>query len=102
MAADRHTDDNKGAMLVLNVLEALAGFAANGARNTDLVELVHTSAPNITRVLAVLIAKGWARKSDNARFYPTPAFTRLSFRVLADFERLETHVADTKRSMTGQ
>lgn len=95
-------DDNKGAMLVLNVLEALTGFAASGAKNGDLAQLVGTSAPNITRVLAVITAKGWARKAENGRFYPTAAFTRLSFRVLADFERLETRIADTKRAMTGQ
>ncbi len=94
-------DDNKGAMLVLNLLEALTGFAATGARNTDLTELLKTSAPNITRTMAILIAKGWARKSDNGRFFPTPAFTQLTFRVLADFDRLETRVADAKRSMTG-
>lgn len=95
-------DDNKGAMLVLNVLEALCGYAANGARNTDLATALNTAAPNITRILGLLIAKGWARKSENGRFYPTPAFTRLAFRVLADFDRLETRVADSKRSMTGQ
>jgi len=94
-------DDNKGAMLVLNLLEALTGFAATGARNTDLTELLKTSAPNITRTMAILIAKGWARKSDNGRFFLTPAFTQLTFRVLADFDRLETRVADAKRSMTG-
>jgi len=94
-------DDNKGAMLVLNLLEALTDFAANGARNTDLAELVKTSAANITRTMATLIAKGWARKSENGRFYPTPAFTQLTFRVLADFDRLETQVADKKRAMTG-
>lgn len=96
------SDDNKGSMLVMNVLEALCGFAASGARNSDLVELVQTSAPNITRVLSQITAKGWARKSENGRYYPTPAFTRLSFRVLGDFERLEARTADTKRSMTGQ
>lgn len=95
-------DDNKGAMLVLNLLEALSGYAANGARNTDLATALKTSAPNVTRVLAQLTAKGWARKAENGRFYPTPAFARLSFRVLADFERLETRVADSKRAMTGQ
>lgn len=95
-------DDNKGAMLVLNLLEALTGFAANGARNTDLTALVQTSAPNVTRTMAILIAKGWARKAENGRFYPTPGFTQLAFRVLADFDRLETRVNDTKRSMTGQ
>lgn len=95
------TTDSKGAMLVLDVLEALSGYAANGAKNSELATEVKTSPANITRVLAVLIAKGWARKSENGRFYPTPAFTRLSFRVLTDFERLETRIADSKRAMTG-
>lgn len=97
-----HNDDRKGALLVLDVLEALTGYAATGAKNSELAALAKTSAPNITRAMAVLIAKGWARKSDNGRFYPTAAFTRLTFRVLADFERLETRNADSKRSMTGQ
>lgn len=87
---------------MLDVLEALAGYAATGAKNSELAELVKTSAPNITRAMAVLTAKGWARKSDNGRFYPTAAFTRLTFRVMADFERFETRHADSKRSMTGQ
>lgn len=95
-------EDRKGALLVLDVLEALTGYAATGAKNSELAELVKTSAPNITRAMALLMAKGWARKSDNGRFYPTAGFTRLSFRVLADFDRLEIRIADSKRSMTGQ
>ncbi len=94
--------EGKSGLMVLNVLEALSGFAANGARNSDLAGLVQTSAPNITRVLAVLVAKGWARKAENTRYYPTPEFTRMVFRVMADFEKLETRVSDSKRSMTGQ
>lgn len=94
-------DGSKGALLVLDVLEALAGFAANGAKNSELAHLAGTSASSITRITGLLIAKGWARKADNGRFYPTAAFTRLSFRVLADFDRLETRIADSKRAMTG-
>ena len=93
-------NERKGALLVLDLLEALSGYAANGAKNGELAELMRTSAPNVTRLMAILITKGWARKDDNGRFYPTPAFTRLSFRVLADFERLDTRVSDLKRSMT--
>jgi len=95
------TTDSKGAMLVLDVLEALCGYAAVGAKNGELAEAVKTSAPNITRVLGYLIAKGWARKAENGRFYPAPTFTRLSFAVLADFQRLETRISDSKRAMTG-
>lgn len=97
-----HDDDRKGALLVLNVLEALTGYAASGAKNIELAAVLKTSAPNITRTLGILIVKGWARKDDNGRFYPTTTFTRLAFRVLGDFERLETRLSDAKRAMTGQ
>lgn len=99
----RAADDyNKGALLVLNVLEVLCGYAAHGAKNSELATELKTSASNITRILGVLIDKGWARKSDNGRFYPTPEFTTLTFRVLTDFERMEAHTQDSKRAMTGR
>lgn len=93
--------DSKGAGLVLDVLEALCGFAATGATNTDLAQAVKTSPPQITRAMAKLTEKGWARKnSENGRFYPTPAFTRLTFAVLADVQRAETRLADLKQALT--
>lgn len=97
------SDDRNGARRTLDVLEALAGYAATGATNGDLAQATRATPTQITRAMADLIDKGWARKSeDTGRFYPTSAFTRLTFRVLSDFERLETRTADLKRSMTGQ
>jgi len=96
------TTDSKGAGLVLDALEALCGFAATGATNLDLAQAVKTSPPQITRAMAKLIDKGWARKNtENGRFYPAPAFTRLTFSVLADLQRAETKLADLKQAMTG-
>lgn len=94
--------DRNQATRVLDVLEVLCGFAATGAANQDLAEAVKTSPSNVTRVMAVLVAKGWARKDvETGRFYPTPAFTRLSFRVLADFDRMDQRWKDMRRNMTG-
>lgn len=87
----------------LDVLEALAGFAATGASNRELADAARTSASNITRAMAQLIAKGWARKNpENGRFYPTPDFTRLTFRVLADIDRQRTRLHDQERALTGR
>ena len=87
----------------LDVLEALCGYAASGATNSELAKATHTSAPNITRAMAQLIEKGWARKSEETgRFHPAPAFTRLTFRVTADLERVQTRLDDQKRAFTGQ
>lgn len=97
-------DDEKNSHLVLrvlNVLEVLTGFAATGASNKDLADVLQTSPSHITRAVQCLIAKGWVRKSEeNGRFYPTATFTRLSFRVQADFDRAQDRLADTRRSMT--
>lgn len=96
------TTDSKGAGLVLDVLEALCGFAATGATNTDLAQAVKTSAPQITRAMAKLIDKGWARKStENSRFYPRPEMAQATYlRVMADFQRAENRMADLKRALT--
>lgn len=96
-------ENKKGVWLVLDTLEALCGYAARGATNGELAQVVSATPPEITRVMGVLITKGWARKSEvDGRFFPTAEFTRLAFRVSADFNSLETRIADTRRSMTGQ
>ena len=96
------SDDRNLTLRTLDVLEALCGYAASGATNSDLAKAANTSAPNITRCMAQLIEKGWARKSeDTGRFYPTPAFTRLTFRVTADLDRVQTRLDDQRRAFTG-
>ena len=85
----------------MDVLEILAGYAALGATNADLARAAHTSPADISRITKRRISKGWARKSeDNGRFFPTPQFTRMCFRVLADFDRLQQRIADQRHSMT--
>lgn len=97
------TDERNLTLRTLDVLEALCGYAARGASNAELAAAAQTSAPNITRAMGQLIAKGWARKSeDTGRFYPTPAFTRLTFRVTADLDGVQTRLNDQRRAFTGQ
>lgn len=94
--------DSKGAGLVLDVLQALCTFAATGATNKELAAMVKTSAPQITRSMAVLIDKGWARKNlENGRFYPRPEMAQATYlQVLSDFHRAESRAADLKQAMT--
>lgn len=86
----------------LDVLDALCGFAASGATNGELAQAARCTPSQVTRCMALLIAKGWARKSEETgRFYPAPAFTRLTFRITADLERLQTRLDDQRRALTG-
>jgi len=96
------TDASEGGLRLLTVLEALCGYAAGGAANSELAQAAQTSAPNISRAMRTLTAKGWARKGEDGRFFPTPQFTRLTFAVLDDFARAEQQLHDLKRSMTGR
>ena len=93
----------KSAQPVLLVMEALCGYAMTGATNKDLAEACKTTAVIVTRATQTLIAHGWCRKSEETgRFYPTPQFTRLTFRVLDDCQRHEQRMADARHSLTGQ
>ncbi|WP_087863756.1 hypothetical protein [Comamonas thiooxydans] len=93
----------KSALTVLAVMEALTGFAMTGASNKDLAEACKTTAVIVTRATQTLIAYGWCRKSEETgRFYPTPKFTRLTFRVLDDCQRYEQRMTETRHALTGQ
>ena len=100
MSAPQNT--TKAVEPVLDVMEALAGYAATGATNKDLAEACKTTAVVISRATATLIAYGWCRKSEETgRFYPTPRFSRLTFRVMDDFQRAEQRLKDQRQSLTG-
>ena len=94
----------RGASLrALDLLETLCGYAARGATNAELAKALGCSPHHVTRAAAVLIAKGWAKKdADTARFFPAPAFTRLVFRVSAEFENEARRLDDRRRFMTGE
>lgn len=86
----------------LDLLEALCGYAALGATNGDLAKAAACTPSQVTRDMAQLIAKGWARKSaETGHFYPTPAFTRLTFRVTADLDNAQKRLDDQRRAFTG-
>lgn len=87
----------------LAVLEALAGYAAQGARNKELAAACGLSEVEVTRSLALLIEHGWASKSeDSARYYPTDRFARLIVRVVDDFDAAQQRLSDMRRSFTGR
>ena len=86
-------------LLGFNILEALMGFAACGAKNIELAKAVNTSSSNITRVMRVIIEKGWGRKGENGRFYPTSNFGALAVTAMADFDRLQKDLENRRLDM---
>ncbi len=86
---------------VLRVMEALCGYAEQGATNSDLAATCKASRVVITRATQTLIAFGWCRKSDETeRFYPTAKFTRLTFQVSDSFDKAQRRLDDRRHSMT--
>ena len=95
--------DNKNqAERVLVLVQVIARYAASGATNSELATTAQSSRPNVTRDMALLIKAGFATKDEETgRFYPSTTFTRLTFAVDADFNRVQTQLADRRRSATG-
>jgi DNA-binding IclR family transcriptional regulator len=97
------TKTSAAGLRLLTLMEALCGYAAAGASNAELAEAIRTTPPNVTRQMATLIAKGWARKDETTgRFFPTARFGALAIHMLDDVERMTTRIDDFTRSMTGE
>ena len=98
MAAE---DDRGSAIKVLEVLDALSGYAVTGVSNTALSKQLNLTASTITRAMGVLIEKGWARKDETTgHFHPTPRMGRVFGRVLADLDRAEQTIAEVRHNFT--
>ena len=95
-------DEDRGAAAkVLDVLDALSGYAVRGVSNTALATQLKLNASTVTRAMDVLIERGWARKDDaTGHFHPTPRMGRVFGRVLADIDRAEQGIAEIRNNFT--
>lgn len=96
-------DTKTGAQVdrALDMLECLAGRVLDGMSNKDLAAALRCPPPYVTRTADQLIRKGWVERDEaTGRFRITPRFSRLTFRVLADFERAEQALKATQRNYT--
>jgi DNA-binding IclR family transcriptional regulator len=95
----RSNDERGAALKVLAVLEALSGHAVGGVSNATLATSLDLVPSCITRAMATLIEKGWARKDETTgKFHPTPRMGRVFMQVLADLDRAQQRLDDLKRS----
>lgn len=89
------------ALRALDMLECLAGRVVDGMSNKDLAAAMRCPPPAVTRTAAFLISKGWVEKDDaTERFRITTRFSRLTFRVMADFDRAQQALDAVKRNYT--
>lgn len=82
------------------MLEVLAGEVPHGLTNKDLAAALNTQPAYVTRTADILIAKGWVEKLPTGKFAVTTMFSRLTFRVLASFEREQKRLQDSQRNFT--
>ena len=88
---------------VLDVVEALSGYAAQGVSHTALAKNLGFDAAFVTRTTQTLIDKGWARKDEaNGMFYPTPRMGQIFGRVLTSFDQAERSLGDMRRSFAAK
>ena len=95
-------DKNSGQVdRALDMLECLAGRVVQGMSNKDLTVAMRCQPSAVTRTAAQLIAKGWVEKDTTTdRFRITTRFGRLSFRVMADFDRTKGELDQLQRNYT--
>lgn len=87
------------AMKVLNVLEAISGYAVMGVSNTGLAQQLSMPASAVTRAAQVLIDKGWARKDPaTGRFHPEPRMGQVFGRILVDISRAKQELEDIEHN----
>ena len=98
------SDDSKhGAQVVraLDMLECLAGRVVDGMSNKDLAAAMRCPPPYVTRTAAVLMGKGWVEKDPATDLFRiTTRFSRLTFRVMADFDRAKADLESVQRNYT--
>lgn len=102
-AAEPHIDTRRSAAdRVLDVLEVLCAHPISGVTNSDIAHATGSTPSQVTRDMAVVIRKGWARKrEESGRFHPAPAFTALSFRVLDELNSAQQRMDDQRHAFTG-
>lgn len=95
MSAPR--DDNQ-TLRVLNLAEVLCGFVVLGISNKSLASLTQTTPVQVSKDVAFLVKKGWARKDDTTgHFHPTPEMAQVFGRVAADLARAANEVQELLR-----
>lgn len=95
-----NTDSNQ-TMRVLNLAEVLCGFVVLGISNKSLAALTQTTPVQVSKDIAYLIAKGWARKDDKTgHFHPTPEMAHVFGRVAADLNRVQSEVTAITHQFT--
>lgn len=97
--SEKEDKSGKGTLLVLDVLEVLTGFPVRGARNIDIANTLQISPVAVTRAVKILEKKGWARVGEAGSIYPTAQFTRMTFKVSADFTSEKQRIEDQQRNM---
>lgn len=98
MLPDKET---RSAMRVLDVIELISGFAVSGVSNKSISATLDINPANTTRIMQLLIDKGWARKDEKTgHFFPTPRMADVFGRVLADISRAKQQLADIEHNFS--
>lgn len=93
--------DANQTMRVLNLAEVLCGFVVLGISNKSLAALTKTTPVQVSKDIAYLITKGWARKdATTGHFHPTPEMANVFGRVAADLTRAQNAVATITHQFT--
>lgn len=93
--------DRNAAMKVLDALDYIAGFAVTGVSNTTISNHLGLTKPTTSRLMNILIDKGWVRKDETTgHFHPTPRMGQVFGRVLADIARAKNDLDNIEHNFS--
>ena len=84
----------KSGRRILQALKLLPGNAMNGLSNQELAQALGTSAPQVTRIMATLVAEGLATKLDSGRYAPGVALLGMAQRHADEMNHATARVAE--------
>lgn len=92
----------KSGRKILQALKLLPGNAMFGLSNQELAQALDTSAPQVTRIMATLVAEGLAVKLDSGRYAPGMVLLGMAQRHADEMHNTTHRVAEINQRVAAQ
>jgi DNA-binding IclR family transcriptional regulator len=84
----------------LRAIKALSGHTLDGVSNIELAQALGIPASGVTRIMATLIAEGFATKLDNGRFAPSVALLQIAQRTANELTNGSNRIHELTQRIT--
>ena len=94
------SDTIEAAAKALRAAKLLASRPVVGVSNLEVAKALDITARNVTRLMATLVAEGYAAKGEDGRFTPTVQFLAMNAACSAELERTMSRTNEIRQRIT--